>query len=312
MFIRRLPLIVCICAISIVPIYAQQNIEPIEGIGPVGPLEVVHDGFRFTEGPAAGPEGRLYFTDVFGGRIHRAQPGSEVHVVLEKSLGANGLMFDGKGRLFACQGAAGRIITVDPETGEITPFAEQYDGNKFNRPNDLVVDSHGGVYFTDPRLGKSGAQDAAAFYYASASGEVTRLGDDLKFPNGIILSPDESTLYVLPYSSDEVMAYPVEAAGKIGEGRVFCKLQPQANGKPSGGDGLSVDTKGNLYLTVPSIKSIQVVTPHGETLGLLTLPKAPSNCAFAGDDMKTLYITARDVVYALPMEATGHRFGGRS
>jgi len=304
----RLLWIVCLAFISTAAASAQ-DIEPIEGIGPAGPLEVVHDGFRFTEGPAADAQGRLYFTDVFGGRIHRAQPGSEVHTVLEKSQGANGLMFDAKGRLFACQGGPGRIVTVDVETGEMTPFVEQYNGKAFNRPNDLVVDSHRGVYFTDPRFG-AGKQDAAAFYYASAEGVVTRLGDDLNFPNGIILSPDESTLYVLPYQSSKVMAYPVEAPGKIGDGKILCETQPRPDGKPTGGDGLTVDTKGNLYLTVPAIKAIQVVSAEGETLGMLNLPKAPSNCAFAGPDMQTLYITARNVVYALPMQATGHRFGG--
>jgi gluconolactonase len=73
---------------------------------------------------------------------------------------------------------------------------------------------------------------------------------------------------------------------------------------------LTVDTQGNLYLTVPGLQAIQVVTPAGETLGLMRFPKAPSNCTFGGPDMKTLYLTARSALYALPMEATGHRFGG--
>ena len=82
------------------------------------------------------------------------------------------------------------------------------------------------------------------------------------------------------------------------------------DGKSSGGDGLSIDTDGNLYVAVPSIQSIQVVSPQGQTLGLIRLPEKPSNCAFGGANMKTLYITARQYVYALPMEATGHRFRG--
>lgn len=312
----RLPLLfctlfACICSAPLQPLLAEDDIEPIAGIGPTGPLEIVQDGFRFTEGPAADAQGSLFFTDVFAGRIYRAEPGGEPQVVLEKTKGANGLMFDGKGRLFACQGQPGQVVTIDLDTKETTPFAEQYNGKAFNRPNDLVVDSHGGVYFTDPRFG-AGKQDAAAFYYAAADGEVTRLGDDLNFPNGIILSPDESTLYVLPYQSSQVMAYPVESPGKIGKGHVLCELQQREAGKNAGGDGLSVDTRGNLYLTVPAIKAIQVVSPDGETLGLLKLPKSPTNCAFAGKDMRTLYITARDAVYALPMEATGHRFGGGS
>ena len=149
-----------------------------------------------------------------------------------------------------------------------------------------------------------------AFYYLTAAGEVTRLGDTLKYPNGIILSPDESTLYVLPFRSHKVMSYAIESPGKIGAGKVLCELQSVSAGGSTGGDGLSIDTDGNLYIAVPGIQSIQVVSPQGKTLGLIRLPEKPANCAFGGADMKTLYITARQYVYALPMEATGHRFRG--
>ena len=283
--------------------------DPIKGIGPTGALEVVHDGFRFTEGPAGDATGRLYFTDVLGGRIYRANPGNEPDLLLDDSKGTNGLMFDSKGRLFACQGGSGKVIVIDVDDKKITAIAEQYDGKRFNRPNDLVVDRQGGLYFTDPKL-FAGAKGKEAFYYVSAAGEVTRLSDTLKFPNGIILSPDESTLYVLPFRSHEVMAYAIESPGKIGEGRVLCELQRGPDGETSGGDGLTIDTDGNLYVAVPSVSSIQVVSPNGNTLGLIRLPERPSNCAFGGANMKTLYITARQYVYALPMEATGHRFSG--
>lgn len=288
---------------------AQEPIEPIKGIGPSGEIRVVHEGFKFTEGPAADPNGRLYFTDIRSGRIYRANPGNEPDVILENSKGTNGLMFDGTGRLFGCQGGNGQIISIDVESKQITSIADQYESKRFNRPNDLVIDRQGGIYFTDPKL-TALAKGKDAFYYATAAGEVIRIGDALQYPNGIILSPDESKLYVLPYRSHDVMVYEIESPGKIDAGKVLCKLQSEHSRASTGGDGLSIDIDGNLYVAVPAIQSIQVVSPQGKTLGLIQLPEKPSNCAFGGTDMKTLYITAREYVYALPMEATGHRFRG--
>jgi gluconolactonase len=134
--------------------------------------------------------------------------------------------------------------------------------------------------------------------------------DDLKNPNGVILSPDEKTLYVIPSGSADMMAYPVESPGKLGAGKVFCTLQ-QAEGKLNGGgDGLTVDVKGNLYIT--SRIGIQVFDPQGNLLGVIRspelIPEQPSNCTFGGKDNKTLFITARKSVYACPMELPGHVF----
>ena len=121
------PPIVCLVALSTVTADAQDRIEPIKGIGPNGAIEVVHQGFRFTEGPAVDTEGRLFFTDIRTGRIYRANPGNDPDLILEDSKGTNGLMFDAKGRLFACQGGSGRVIVIDVDSKQITPIADQYD-----------------------------------------------------------------------------------------------------------------------------------------------------------------------------------------
>jgi gluconolactonase len=281
---------------------AADEPKPIPGIGPKGKIVKLHSGFRFTEGPAADAEGNVYFTDIPNNRILVAATDGKLSTFLEDSKGCNGLMFDGKGRIIACQGGAGRIIAIDVKTKKIDIVADTYDGQRFDRPNDLVVDRSGGVYFTDP--GKR------SVYYVAAGGKVTRLIDDLPRPNGVILSPDEKTLYVLPSGSPDVMAYPVESGGKIGTGKAVCQLEQPAAGMRRGGDGLTVDTKGNLYLTQPALSAIQVVSPEGKTLGLIKFPEAPANCTFGGKEMKTLYVTARTSLYTVEMEATGHRFGG--
>jgi gluconolactonase len=212
-------------------------------------------------------------------------------------------MFDAKGRLVACQGGSGRMAAIEVADGKVVLLCEKQAEK--GKPNDLVIDAAGGVWFTDP--------GEKSVYYLGADGKVAAVLKDLPRPNGVILSPDEKTLVVLPSGSPEVLAYPVSAPGKVGEGKVFCKLEQAAQGPPRGGDGLTVDTKGNFYFTQPSLSAIQVVSPEGKTLGLIRFPEGPSNCTFGGKDMKTLFVTARTSLYAVKMEATGHRFaaGGK-
>ncbi len=175
-------------------------------------------------------------------------------------------------------------------------------------PNDLVIDRGGGVYFTDPafRAPKPLPQLKTCVYYYNSDGNVTRLIEDLPNPNGIILSPDEKTLYVIPSGQSEMMAYDVESPGKISGARKFCTLEQPPNSPPSGGDGLTVDTNGNLYIT--SKLGLQVFSPEGKMLGVIETPEQPANVTFGGKNLKTLYVTARKSVYAIPMRAQGHRF----
>ncbi|MSR32169.1 MAG: SMP-30/gluconolactonase/LRE family protein [Gemmataceae bacterium] len=283
--------------------------DPIPGIGPVGKVEKAQGGFAFTEGPAADNAGNLYFTDIPNEEIHKLTPEGKHSTFVEKSNHANGLMFDGQGRLIACE-MDGRLAAYSP-SGKRVILAEGYKGNRFNAPNDLVVDSHGGIYFTDPtfRAPMPLPQGKAAVYYLNAKGEVTRLLDNLPNPNGVILSTDEKTLYVIPTGQAEMMSYPVESQGKIGAGKVFATLDQPKGKKGGGGDGLTIDTKGNLYIT--SAMGIQVFSKEGEKLGLLVFPEQPSNCTFAGPDRKTLFVTARTSLYKVRLEAQGHTFPGK-
>jgi gluconolactonase len=216
-------------------------------------------------------------------------------------------MLNAAGNIVACE-MDGRIVEIDVKSKKVTALTDTYDGKRYNAPNDLVIDRDGGVYFTDPRFRapEPWPQGKEAWYYADAKGKVTRLGDNLPAPNGVILSPDEKTLYVIPSMQKQMMAYPVLGPGKVGEGKVFCELQQKdANGN-SGGDGLTVDSRGNLYIT--SALGLQVFTPEGKHLGNIAFPEQPANCTFGGKDGKTMYATARTSVYAVEMEATGHRF----
>lgn len=283
--------------------------QQIEGIGLVGEPRQLHTGFAFTEGPAADGNGNLYFTDIPNNRIHKLNADGKLSVFAEPSGHCNGLMFVG-GRLLACE-MDGQLKQYDPSTGKQTTLASEHDGKRFNAPNDLVIDSSGGIYFTDPRYRapQPWPQGTEAVYYRAADGAVSRLIDDRTAPNGVILSPDEKTLYVIPSMEKQMWAYKVQSPGKLGEGRVFCEVsQPPGATSPAGGDGLTIDTAGNLYIT--TALGLQVYDAAGKQLGIIKVPEHPANVAFGGKDNKTLYVTARKSLYAIKTEATGHVFPG--
>ena len=286
---------------------AASAADPIPGIGPAGEVKKLHGGLMFTEGPAADGKGNLYFSDVAGNKLYKSDSSGDLSVILDPSNNTNGLMVNAAGNVVACE-MAGRLIEVNPQTKEVKALAEGYEGKRFNAPNDLVIDKEGGVYFTDPhfRAPMPLPQGVRAFYYRDAAGKVTRLGTIETAPNGVILSPDEKTLYIIPSMQAEMLAYAVEGPGKLGPQRTFCTLKQAAGKTTGGGDGLTIDNKGNLYIT--SALGIQVFSPEGKALGILEFPEQPANCTFGGKDNKTLYVTARTSLYTVPMLATGHQF----
>ncbi|HVU87260.1 MAG TPA: SMP-30/gluconolactonase/LRE family protein [Pirellulales bacterium] len=280
----------------------------IPGIGPTGPAKEIAGTFKFTEGPATDKNGVVYFTDVPAAKVYKIEPDNTAVVVREESHGANGLMFNAAGDLVGCQ--KNGIVVWSLTKKEEHVLASEFDGKPLNRPNDLVIDNTGGVYFTDPIFALDGKsnQPVSGVFYVTADGKLTRLIDNIVGPNGIILSPDEKTLYVITFLREQQWAYPVLGPRKLGPGKVFCTVEQPAGKKGGGGDGCAVDSRGNLYIAAAT--GVQVFDPQGKLLGTIKVPKSPSNCEFGGTDLKTLYVTARTSVYAFPMEVTGHRFPG--
>lgn len=288
---------------------AAEN-PPIAGLGPIGPVVKVQGDFKFLEGPAADAHGDVFFTDIPNSRVHKLDVKARTITVFREPSGSmNGTMFNAAGELVGCE-MEGRVVALNARGEVVRVVTDKHDGKRYNAPNDLVLDSAGGVYFTDPhfRAPEPLPQGVTAVYYAAADGQVTRLVSDLKAPNGVILSPDEKTLYVVPTLQAEMWAYPVTAPGKLGPGRVLCTLQQKEGQSGKGGDGLTVDVKGNLYIT--SGLGLQVFDPSGKLLGIIELPEQPANVTFGGPDRKTLYCTCRTSLYRVPMEIAGHVFPG--
>lgn len=252
-------------------------------------------GFTFTEGPAVHPSGSVYFTDIPESRIHIYSPAGEVATFLENSEGANGLYFDPQENLITCQGGARKIVSID-HSGKITTLADNYQGKKLNSPNDLWLAPNGGIYLTDPRYGKKDdlEQNGEHVYYLPPNEKtLIRVIDDMARPNGIIGTPDGKTLYVADHGADTTYVYKINPDGTLTDKKFFA---------PEGSDGMTIDTKGNVYLTNDAVK---IYNTKGEKIETIEVPEKPSNVTFTGKDKYTLFITARKSIYEIKMNAKG-------
>jgi gluconolactonase len=280
-------------------------------------VQKVASGFKFTEGPVSDGRGNVFFTDIPNNRIMKLDSSNTVSTFMENSGSCNGLAIDGKGEMIACR-MDGELIGIDVSSKAVRVLSKDYQGVRYNACNDLVIDRSGGVYFTDPRYKapEPWPQGVEAFYYRSADGVVTRLGDDLIAPNGIVLSPDEKTLYVVPSLQKEMVAFDIESPGVLKNRRVFCELRQKDSNGNKGGDGCAVDTEGNLYVTTDIGIQVYSARPdaHGmivsDYLGVIEFPEIPANCGFGGPDGKTLFATCRTSLYASRMPHAGHVFPG--
>ena len=263
---------------------------------PDASLEVVSTGHRFTEGPAADPDGNVYFSDVPQNLIHRIDAATgEVTVAHRETGGANGLIFDAQGRVYACAGKD-RVLARHDADGRRATLADAFEGDRLNSPNDIVLAPGGGLYFTDPRYGKRNdmAMTVEGVYHRSAAGKLSRVIDDLVRPNGITLAPDGRTLYVADNAAKVIVAYDVADDGSLSGKRPFAAMDKADRNGP---DGMTIDTDGNVYAAGQG--GIWVWKPTGELIEKIAVPKEPANVAFGGAARDTLYITARDTVYRI-------------
>jgi len=273
-------------------------------------FEKLWDKGEFTEGPAYGPDGCVYFSDV-GNAIMKYDPKKKETTVYRKPSGrANGLDFDPEGRLVACEGAntgGNRRITRTEKDGKVTVLADKWMGKRFNSPNDLTIDKKGRVYFTDPRyVGDEKREiDTESVYRIDTDKKVSQIITDVKKPNGIALSPDMKTLYLAesdPKGDRLLLAYPLDKDGSVGKKKVLYDF-----GEDRGIDGMSIDEKGRIWATAGRGKTggVYVFDAEGKKLGFIATPETPTNCVFAGKDRSMLYVTAGKSLYRIETKARG-------
>ena len=294
--------------------------ELLEDIIESSEAEQLATGFEFTEGPVWHSDGYWLFVDIRRSLIFRMAPGGAPEVFRDNSNGSNGLTFDLQGRLIMCEGDGRRLSRMESD-GTITPLAERSDGKRLNRPNDVVVRSDGSVYFTNPsgRIEESERElDFAGVHRIAPDGTVTAVTGELRFPNGIAFSPDESVLYVAITRRDDgciqekergevcthqlIRAFDVAANGSLSNERVFANMFSAADGVP---DGMKVDSEGRVFCT--GSEGCWVFDAAGNPLGIIRLPEIPANCAWGGPDHRTMLFTARTSVYSMRMKAPGVR-----
>ncbi|MGH9255172.1 MAG: SMP-30/gluconolactonase/LRE family protein [Vicinamibacterales bacterium] len=271
-------------------------------------IDLVNGGFRRTEGPVGMPDGSLLFTEADS--IVRIDPRGGISTFVAPSNASNGLGFDSKGRLISVQRPPGneKVGVLHP-LGSEAVLADSYGGKPFSRLNDLVIDRRDGIYFTD----------AAGVYYLPAGGRVIKVIEGIPNPNGVILSPDEKTLYANDKDGEYLLAFDVQPNGTLMNRRNFAKyksLTVRGHKDPliaedNGADGITVDSDGRVY--VATNLGVEVFSPKGEHLGTIpaiwgaesfTLRK-PQNVAFAGPGKRTLYMVGAGAVYKVQTLAQG-------
>jgi len=262
-------------------------------------VEKFAGGYTFTEGPVWAKEGFLIWSDVPNSKIWKVVPGEKAVVFREASNKTNGNDYDGKGNFYHCEGGAHRVTRTDRK-GAVTVVAENYQGKRFNAPNDIIVRKDGQVYFTDPAFGAS--QEAGrqleffGIYHVTPKGEVELIAKPKGRPNGIALSPNGKILYVDNSDERAVYAYDLDGKGAASNERV---LISGIKGVP---DGMAVDEKGNLYVTADGLA---IYSPEGKLLHTIEFAEIPRNVTFGDADLQTLYVTAYTSIYRVRMTVKG-------
>jgi len=277
----------------------------------------------FTEGPAVDRDGSVYFTDIINERIMKLGADGVLSTYRERSNAANGLLIDPQGRLVACEGGlferpgvkrqgTPRLTRTDLKSGKIETIASGYDGKPFSAPNDVTIDSKGRLYFTDLA--------GAAVYRLETSGTVARIlmAPDVQRPNGIQVSPDDKTLYLIEANQAKdgarmIRAYDLQPDGTVRNMRVHYNFYPGRSA-----DGMSIDSEGNLYAsagmnqlrgsseTLDTKTGVYVISPAGKLVKFIPIPEDfITNNAFGGPDMKTLYVTAGKTLFKVRTDVAG-------
>lgn len=284
----------------------------------------------FTEGPAAAVDGTVYFSDIANNRIMMFDSvAGTTGVFREPSGRANGLLFDPQGRLLACEGnefgdndGNRRITRTNLATGEVEVLTDNFEGKKYNAPNDIAACSNGQIFFTDPCYGDRATMelDHDSVFRIDVDGSVLKVitQPEIQRPNGIALSPDERTLYLVDScpivgGNRKIWKFDLSPEGEVSNQQVVVDFAPGR-----GGDGMAVAQNGDLYIaagisrprgpheatTVPP--GIWIVTPGGEVKGRIPIPEdVLTNVTFGGDDLQTLFIAAGKTLFSIRVNTPG-------
>ncbi|HEY4164204.1 MAG TPA: SMP-30/gluconolactonase/LRE family protein [Dongiaceae bacterium] len=278
-------------------------------VGDAVSFEQLGSGFLFTEGPLwHARDHYLLFSDMPGNRIRRWSAKDGIHPFRDPSNMSNGLAWDRQGRLLACEHATSRVTRTESD-GSLTAIASHHDGKELNSPNDIVVKSDGGIYFTDPTYGRAEfyglpREPVLAFrgvYRADPeSRKLTLLADDFTQPNGLCFSLDERQLFVNDTERQHIRVFDVAENGALTNSRIWAETVGQEPGAP---DGMKIDSAGNLYCCGPG--GIHVFNPAARCLGVIRVPEYTANFNWGDPDLRSLFITASTSLYRIRVKVPG-------
>lgn len=265
-------------------------------------VEVLSEGYSFTEGPATDPEGNVYFTDQPNDRIvkYTAADGS-FSDWLKPAGRSNGIAFDKAGNLLACADEKNELWSIAPDK-KVTVLVSDLGGKLLNGPNDLWIRPDGNLYFTDPLYARGyWKRDKAmqqpgqyVYFFDPKTKQANPVATDLKQPNGIVGTPDGKTLYVADIGANKTYSYEIKPDGTLENKTLFCEL---------GSDGMTLDAEGNVYLTG---KGVTVFNKAGKKLTNIPVPEPwTGNVKFGGKDRQLLFITASKRVYGVKLRVKG-------
>lgn len=281
-------------------------------VDPAGSLEQVAGGFGFTEGPVWDAEhGQLLFSDVIANVQYVWSPSTGVEVFRRPSNHANGNALDRQGRVVSCEHATSRLVRHDRDGKVVTCLASHFEGQELNSPNDVIVDSWGRIWFTDPTYGRTLARfgvlrpQALPFqgvFRLDPDGTLAAVATDFVQPNGLCLTAQETRLLVNDTSLRHIRSFDVDTDGALEGGAVFAIVVGEGEGNP---DGLKVDSAGHVFCTGPG--GVHVFDGAGASLGVIRTPEKSANFCFGGPDLDLLYIAATTSIYRVATKTRGVR-----
>lgn len=292
---------------------AKEQIFTISNIMfPDAEIKELASGLQFLEGPIWDKNnGRLIFSEVNGNKLHQWTADKGLEVFLEPSGYTGGNVFDNDGNIISCQGGARQIVRISPDkTMEV--LVSEFEGEKFNSPNDVVVKSDGTIWFTDPDYGLLAVYGEKVndykeldsfhiFRYDPNTKEVVSLDSTLSKPNGLVFSRDESQLYV--GNSEEgdrkLIVFDISDQNTLSNKKVLSGIESSTWGI----DGLKMDIEGNLYAACGD--GVNVFTPDGKLVGKIKTSFEVTNLCFGGNDNKTLFFTGHSGLYSIQLSIQG-------
>ena len=279
---------------------AMESFDMDSLIAPLSMPRLISRQFSFTEGSSVDRHGNVFFTDQPNNKIWKYSTEGQLTVFLDSAGRSNGTYFDQKGNLLTCADEHDQLWSISPDK-KITVLVKDFEGHRLNGPNDLWIDRGGNIYFTDPYYQRSywdrTTPDIAGekvYYLAKGKTAPVVAADSLIRPNGIVGTPDGNYLYVTDAADHKTYKYKISKKGTLTDRQLFAA---------QGSDGMTLDEHGNLYLTG---NGVTVYDPSGKKIAHIPIPeKWTSNLCFAGKDRKTLFITASETIYVLPMRVKG-------